>query len=121
MDLRKRLVIEDRNEREWREEQERVGAYVRSTRPITKTRLAYSLHRFERRLARVRRDRTELWDASAELGFAAMTWIRAVQHLGSETADGFRALFHYCGRSVLLMCSVVEAACAALSLIVLRP
>ena len=121
MDLSDRLSSRDVNARKRREEHERVCSDVRSIRPITKTRLALSFIKFERRLARVRKGRTDLWEASADLRFAATTWISGIRNLDNETAECFRALVHFSGTGVLLICSVVEAAWAALALIVLRP
>jgi hypothetical protein len=115
------LGIEDLNEREWREAHEQDSSNVRSFRPKTKTGLAISFMKFERRLARVRRTRTKLWELSDDLDCAATDWIQAVKFLVARTSDGFKALVLFGGVFLLLICSVFEAAWAALLLILLRP
>ncbi len=115
------LGIEDLNDREWREAHEQDGSNVRSFRPKTKTGFAISFMKFERRLARVRRYRTNLWELSDDLDCAATDWIHAVKFLVTTTSDGFKALVLFSGACVLLICSVFEAAWAALLLILLRP
>jgi hypothetical protein len=115
------LGIEDLNEREWRDARERASSNVRSVRPKTKTKLAISFMRFERRLARVRRYRINLWELSDDVDIAATNWIHDVKSLVVSTSDGFKALVLFGGACVLLISSVFEAIWAALSLIFLLP